>query len=138
MQALLDENLEIRRVFWWLTFVENAISNEWAVCLGRRSAQERMAHLICELAARLSAIGDVRDDSFVLPLTQEELANALGLSVVHVNRILQGLRHDGLVAQRGGRLKILERNALARLCDFRPSYLHLNGLHRRCLEASAA
>ena len=87
--------------------------------LGRQTAYERCAHLLLELHARLAEIGEAYGDSFRLPLKQEVLADALGLSLVHVNRTLQQLRRDGLVEVHGGSAVLRDREALAELCEFR-------------------
>jgi CRP-like cAMP-binding protein len=126
-RGLLDESQRFREVFRWLLAVDNAVASEWALCLGRRSALERIAHLICELRLRLAASHAGEDKSFIFPLTQEELADAVGLSVVHVNRTLQTLRSAGLIRLENRRLVILNGEALERLCDFKPNYLHLDG-----------
>src|SRR5262245_13471583 len=89
------------------------------VRLGRQTAYERMAHLILDLRERLAVVGLVEDDTFVLPLTQELLADALGLSVVHVNRTLQQMRRDDLIETKQGRLRLLDSDALAVIADFR-------------------
>jgi CRP-like cAMP-binding protein len=81
--------------------VDAAIHRQWIVSIGRKSALEHAAHLLCELFVRLQVVGLVTDDSFKLPLTQAELGDALGLSTVHVNRILQELRREGLITWRG-------------------------------------
>jgi CRP-like cAMP-binding protein len=86
--------------------------------LGRQTAYERCAHLLLELHTRLAEIGEASGDSFHLPLKQEVLADALGLSLVHVNRTLQQLRREGLVDMRGGTVTLLDRRALAELCEF--------------------
>lgn len=87
--------------------------------LGRQTAYERCAHLLLELHARLAEVGEALDDSFRLPLKQEVLADALGLSLVHVNRTLQQLRRDRLLEVHGGSALLLDRQALADLCEFR-------------------
>ena len=89
------------------------------VRLGRQTAYERTAHLILDLRERLAVVGMVDDNTFVLPLTQELLADALGLSVVHVNRTLQQMRRDGLIETVHGRVKVLDPDALAVIADFR-------------------
>ena len=88
---------------------------ERTVTLGRRNAKERMAHLLMELLDRLDGVGLVADDSFPLPLTQEMIGDALGLSVVHVNRTLRTLREEGLATVGFGRATIHNRKGLSRL-----------------------
>ena len=123
--ALFDERPVIRDTFWWLTCVENSVATEWAVSLGRRSALERVAHLLCELKVRVEAPKRLGSDEYSLPMTQENIGDIVGLSVVHVNRTLQALRQKGLISLRERRLTILDYDALRHLCDFREGYLHL-------------
>src|SRR3569833_1102894 len=75
----------LTRVLWLMTLLDGAILREWLVAMGRRSAAGQLAHLVCELYIRLGVVGLVTNDSFTLPLTQMELADALGISAVHVN-----------------------------------------------------
>jgi DNA-binding transcriptional regulator LsrR (DeoR family) len=93
--------------------------------MGRRPADKRMAHLFCELLVRLQAVGLVEDNSFDFPLTQEELADTLGVSTVHVNRMLQDMRAAGLITLAGKRLAIHDVDGLNRMAEFDPNYLHL-------------
>jgi CRP-like cAMP-binding protein len=98
---------------------------------GRRSARAHLAHLLCELNARLSVVGHARDGEFALPVTQEGIADALGLTSVHVNRTLQGLRATRAVVLEAHRVKIRDPEMLADYGDFRPNYLHLDGMRPR-------
>lgn len=122
---LTDNHPRVTRAFWWSTLVDAATSREWTVNVGQRTATERMAHLLCELFLRLRAVGLTRGDSCDLPLTQADLADALGLSVVHTNRVLQELRASNLIAFRGGVLTIADLQSLQALALFDPLYLHL-------------
>lgn len=103
--------------------VNEAILREWIVNLGVRSATERAAHLFCELHLRLKATQPEIDDEFDLPLTQGELSEVLGLSVVHVNRTLAALREKRLAEKRYGKVRILDSHGLAEFADFDPGYL---------------
>jgi len=118
----------IAAALWWLMAVENSIVSEWTLCLGRRSALQHLAHLFCELLVRLAAAGRVEDNAYALPLTQEQLADVLGLTAVHVNRTVQALRSKGLITIHRGKLTILDWPALKALSDFRPGYLHPEGM----------
>jgi CRP-like cAMP-binding protein len=89
------------------------------VRLGRQTAYERTAHLFLELRERLAVVGMVEGDKFVLPLTQDQMAEALGLSVVHMNRTLQQMRRDGLIETKQGHLKLLDLQSLMVIADFR-------------------
>lgn len=123
--TLMDRYPGLREGVYRIAAVENALGTEWTVCLGRRSARERLAHLLCELLARLQAVRAAGDSGFTLPLTQEEIADVLGLTAVHVNRMLQTLRGEGLVQLRGRRLHVPDTEALRRLAGFDGRYLHL-------------
>lgn len=102
---------------------EEATAREWIANIGMRSGVERTAHLLCELLERLGSIGQVSDGQFDLPLTQVDLAEALGLSSVHMNRVLQTLRRDGLIVSQGRHLRILAPRRLRQLAEFEAGYL---------------
>ena len=118
---------EIGRALWWATLVDEAILREWIVNLGQRDAEHRIAHLFCELHLRMASVDLVDDGTLELPITQSELGDTLGLSVVHVNRCLQKLRASGLIMLKHGRLVIPDVGLLHAMCDFNPNYLHLAG-----------
>jgi CRP-like cAMP-binding protein len=98
------------------------------VSAGRRNAYEALAHLLCELHVRLQRVGLVQSDQFELPFAQELLADALGLSVVHTNRMVQRLRRDKLVKLQNRKLTILNSAGLCEAAGFDPSYLHTGTL----------
>lgn len=102
---------------------EEVTAREWVANIGMRSGLERTAHLLCELLERLGSIGAVSDGQFDLPLTQADLADTLGLSNVHVNRVLQALRRNGLISLQGHRLRILAPRRLSQLAEFEAGYL---------------
>ena len=120
----------LTRVYWLSTNIDAAITREMALSLGQRSALSRMAHLFCELHTRLDIIGRTNGDEFPFPLTQRELAECLGLTVVHVNRTIQELRRKGLIEAENRFIRILDRSRLEALAEFDPGYLQL---HRRQL-----
>lgn len=103
--------------------IEHATVRAWVVNLGQRPAHERMAHLFCELAERLSAAGRGSPTAFELPLTQQALGWTLGLTTVHVNRVLQQLRGEGLIDFHDNVLTIFDSPRLKRLADFDGAYL---------------
>ena len=133
IEEVTDKSLAIMRAFWWLTLLDEAVLRSWLVNVGRRSAIERIAHLVCELLVRAERIGLAEDDAFMLPLTQEQLGDATGLTSVHVNRSLMRLRSLKLIEWRRGELRLLDRRGLEKLGGFDPSYLHapLAGRGRR-------
>ena len=124
MLDIIDENPAIARALWWTTLVDEAVLREWLVNIGGRGAYERVAHLICELHVRMGNVGLVTDGEMSLPLTQSDLAEALGLTPVHVNRMLRQLRLDGLITFKSFRLKILDLDRLVEAAGFHPGYLH--------------
>lgn len=121
---ITSRSATLAQAFWWATLLDEAILRSWLVSVGRRSAEARIAHLICELHVRLSRLGLLTGGNFALPLTQQEIADVVGLTSVHVNRMLRLLRKGGLIEQRPGQMYILDIGALRRLADFDDNYLH--------------
>lgn len=115
----------LTRVLWFLTNLDAAIHREWVVSLGRRSALSRMSNLFCELHVRLGIVGLADEAGYALPLTQEELAECLGLTAVHVNRTLKELRERGVIEFRSGRVQLRDLAQLKRIAEFDPAYLYL-------------
>ena len=122
---LTSENSRVVRAMWWSTLVDQAILREWVLNVGRRDAYERVSHLLCEMHFRMKRVGLVENDRLALPLTQEELADATGLTAVHLNRTLQRLRREKLIEMASGWLKLLDAPALQEAAGFDPSYLHI-------------
>lgn len=112
-------------LLWRDSLIDAAIFRTWIAMMGRKPAVEHLAHLFCEAFERLAAVGQVEDNHCRLPLTQEQLADALGLSSVHVNRSLQELRDTGLVRFDGRQLTMLDWVRLRQRAEFDPTYLHL-------------
>lgn len=125
LRALLQAQPRLAEVFWRATLIDSALSREWMLNNGRRESFPRMAHLFCELMTRLDTVGLVRDHACDLPLTQNELGDALGISTVHVNRVLRELRDSGLVTLSAGRLTVHDWEALVKVGEFDETYLHL-------------
>src|SRR5438477_6036926 len=117
----------IRAALWWSAMQEQAIMRERIVALGRRSARGRVAYFLCELVWRQRAVGLAEDHAIRLPLTQVELADTLGLTSVHINRILQGFRRDNLISLAHHRLTLLDVEKLQKIAGFNQDYLHLGG-----------
>jgi len=105
-----------------LDLLEDCYLLDHIVRLGRQTATERMCHLLLELRWRLHAVGLVRAREFALPLTQEAIGDAVGLSIVHVNRTLQDLRRRGFIEMRQGRVALLEAERMAQIAEFRPPF----------------
>ncbi len=125
LDSITERFPHLLRIFWFATERDASIHREWIVSLGRRSAIQRLAHLFCELHLRLQAVGLASGDSFRLPITQADLAECLGLTGVHVNRVLRELRERKLADFRSGTATLLDRTGLAQLAEFDPLYLYL-------------
>ncbi len=110
---------------WWESLVDAAIQREWTLNLGQRTALERMAHLLCELFFRLRLAGLTNGESCDFPLTQADLADASGLSKVHVNRTLQELRSANLIVLKGKTLVVPDLRRLMDAGLFNSNYLHM-------------
>lgn len=124
LHDLLLHHPRLAQAFWRDTLIDAAIFCEWMVGLGRRRAQVRVAHLLCELLVRLRAVGLTDDHAYKLPVTQAEIADALGLTGVHVNRNLQELRGKRLITLRGRALSVQDWEGLQRVGEFDPTYLY--------------
>ena len=121
--ALCRKRPDVAAALWRLTLIDGAIFRAWIVGLGRLSARERTARLLCELAMRLRAVSPQTRELYDLPLGQQDLADALGLTIVTVNQVLRGLREDGLVEKARASLRITDWQGLSTLGQFDGAYL---------------
>ena len=124
-EQLVSADRTIAEALYCETLANCAIQREWTLNVGRRDALERVAHVICELFVRLSLVGLADANSFAFPVTQMDLADATGLSTVHVNRTLQELRASGLITLKERHVIIHDLEGLSRIAMFTPHYLHL-------------
>lgn len=122
----LTERPAIARAFWWASLVDAGTLREWLVNIGQREADVRIAHLLCELLVRLEAVGLVKDNSYSLPISQNDLADAQGVTVVHANRMLMALRERNLIELEARELIIRDVAGLKAFSGFDPNYLHLD------------
>jgi CRP-like cAMP-binding protein len=111
----------------WAASRDEAMVVEHLIDIGRRSALERTGHFLLELGARLKLVGLGTEQGYACPLSQYLLADALGLSAVHLNRILRQLREEGLLTFRGGQVVFDDLERLVGLADFDPGYLDQGG-----------
>ncbi|MEA1013994.1 Crp/Fnr family transcriptional regulator [Sphingosinicella sp. LY1275] len=125
-EKLLADHPRLVQALWWDELVTMAIQREWTLNLGQRTAFERIAHLLCELYIRMQSVGQTNGNSINFPLTQVDLADATGLTAVHVNRTLQELRKGGLVELQSKTLTIPNMDALKDVAMFNDNYLHLD------------
>ncbi len=125
LRDICERYPRITAAFWRETLIDAAVFREWVMNVGRREAYNRMAHVFCELMVRMRAVGLAEGHSCNMPITQAEFADAIGVSTVHVNRVLQEMRADGLIELSGDRLTIPNWEKLKQVGDFDPTYLHL-------------
>jgi CRP-like cAMP-binding protein len=118
----------IGRALWIDTLIDASIFREWVVNVGRRDSRARVAHILCEFSLRLEAAGLARDHRYELPMTQEQLADAVGLTSVHVNRVLKQLGEEGLISRNKRSIVIEDWQRLRDVGDFNERYLHHDAL----------
>ena len=124
MQTMMHEHPNVARAMYTAQLVDEGTMRAWIVSMGRRSSIERVAHLICELYLRARSIGLTHDGHFSLPLSQLVLADALGMTPVHINRVLKELRLSGAMALSRGSVAILDPVKLVQIAGFDENYLH--------------
>lgn len=137
-EGMTSRHPSITRALWWQELVTKSIHREWIVNVGQRTAEERIAHLLCEMLLRMQSVGLADDNECILPFTQIDIADATGLTAVHVNRTVQKLRRDGLILFQGRRLKVPDMARLRATGLFNPGYLHLTRLGKRAQARQAA
>ena len=132
IRELTNTNPVIKDALWYDSLVDASIHREWVANVGRRDAHTRIAHLLCEFALKLEAVSLGEQLDYELPMTQEQLADATGLTAVHVNRILMQLGEEGLIERATARSVVIgDWKKLARAGDFHPGYLHFDSHKRR-------
>ncbi|MEO8176764.1 MAG: Crp/Fnr family transcriptional regulator [Sphingomicrobium sp.] len=125
IQALAQSSAAIAHAILINVLVDASIFREWILNIGRRDAKSRLAHVLCELAVRLDAHGLAEDMGYHLPMTQAELADALGLTPVHLNRVIRGLELDGLIIRTKRDISFPDWERMRAIADFNERYLHL-------------
>src|SRR4051794_26591688 len=126
MREIAFSHPAVGMAMWYETLVEGSIFREWVLNIGRRDARTRIAHLLCEFAIRLEVADLGEHTTYELPITQEQLADAVALTSVHVNRTLMKLEQEGLITRTKRVISIVDWKALVKVADFEPRYLHLN------------
>ena len=124
LSGLMRKNDRLSRALSWTTLVDEAILREWLVNLGRRQSEKRLGHLICEMLLRSKAVGLSDGNSFEMPLTQEELADTMGLTPQHMNKCFQTLKGKGLISTQRKQLFVENFEKLVAFSEFDPTYLH--------------
>ena len=126
LRTLTREKPNVAEALWRDTLIDSAIFREWIVNVGQRPATSRLAHTALELRRRLAVAGKAAGDTFEMPLTQEQIGEALGITPVHANRVIKQLREEGIVDISRGRVAVLNEAKLAELAQFDDRYLHLD------------
>lgn len=126
LQELALTRPAITRALWIESLVDASIYREWVLNVGRRDARARIAHVLCEITVRMRAAGVLNSARFHLPMTQEQLADATGLTSVHVNRMVKALAAEGLIEHSGRSITIRDWAGIRREGGFNPLYLHLD------------
>jgi CRP-like cAMP-binding protein len=134
MRELAFHHPRVGMAMWYETLVEGSIFREWVLNIGRRDARTRIAHLLCEFALRLKFAELGEQTAYELPITQEQLADAVALTSVHVNRTLMKLEQDGLITRTKRIISIVDWKELVKVADFEPRYLHLDRPRRPSVE----
>jgi CRP-like cAMP-binding protein len=129
LRDVIQRYPHVTEALWRSTLIDASIFREWLVGLGARTAYQRIAHFLCEMGWRIR-YADGELTSYALPLTQMDLGDTLGISTVHVNRVLRDLREAKLAAFDRGMVQIIDSAGLQRAADFDPSYLHLGYTER--------
>jgi len=130
IQSITETQPHLTRLLWFSTALDAAIHREWELSLGRRTSIARLAHVFCELHARLEIVGMTDGGRYNLPITQYDLAECLGLTPIHVNRMLRELRKSHLVTFHNKMVSILNFTDLKRIAEFTPDYLYIEQRNR--------
>jgi CRP-like cAMP-binding protein len=124
IEAITLARPAVGRALWIDTLIDSSIFREWVVNVGRRDSRARVAHILCEFSLRLEAAGLAKNHHYELPMTQEQLADAVGLTSVHVNRVLKQLGEEGLISRDKRRIVIEDWQRMRAVGDFTERYLH--------------
>jgi CRP-like cAMP-binding protein len=138
LRTIMDEHPAIAAALWQEIASDASIAREWVANVGRRTAYQRVAHLLCEVGSRLQAAGHASDGSFEWPLTQQEVADATGVTTIHVNRMFRQLREDRLIAMQGSTIRVPDWARLRHAGEFNPDYLFLSPREQERPSATAS
>lgn len=126
LRAIVGARPAIATAMWRTSLIDSSIFREWIVNIGRRDAHTRVGHLLCEFSLRLESAGIATTGAYDLPMTQEQLGDTVGLTPVHVNRVLKALAQRGLIERDRRQIRIVDWAGLRDASDFNPRYLHLS------------
>jgi CRP-like cAMP-binding protein len=125
LEELAFTHPAVGKALWLETLVDGSVFREWIANVARRDARARIAHLLCEFAIRLESAGLSSAEAYELPMTQEQIGDTVGLTPIHVNRMLKLLNDEGLIEREKRAVRVPDWRKLARVGDFDPQYLHL-------------
>lgn len=125
LRELMAKMPHLARLLWLTMIIDGAIGRAWLVCLGRRSASQHLAHLLCEIYLRMKMVGLAQDENFHFPIAQHELADMLGITAVHANRTLQILRAKDFLTWINGIVALTDFDRLAEYAEFDATYLNM-------------
>lgn len=131
LAQIVAERPNLTRILWFSTLIDAAMHREWIFRLGRLNAIGRISHFLCELDAKLQAVGRSDGTHFELPINQNDLGEACGITGVHANRVLRQLREEKVLLFRNSKVEILDRRRLERIGEFDSAYLYINGAEKR-------
>ena len=124
--ALIDSHPRLARAMWIDTLIDASIYREWVMNVGRRPAIQRIGHVLCEFGRRIELAGLGTTQGYQFPMTQEQLADAVGLTPVHVNRTLKAMEAEKLIARHKRFIRIPDWERLRTMAGFNELYLHLD------------
>ena len=124
LKAVASARPAIAEALWRDSLIDASVFREWVLNVGRRDAKSRIAHMLCEFATRCEAAGLGSAERFHVPMTQEQIADATGLTGVHVNRMLRELTDEGIIARDRRDLSIVDWPRMKAVADFSRDYLH--------------
>ena len=125
LREVAFRHTNIGQALWRDSLIDASIFREWVLNVGQRDGRARVAHMLCEFAYRRAAAGLGQADEFDLPMTQEQIADATGMTPIHVNRMLAALRLEGVISSVKRRVEIKDWAQIQRIADFDPAYLHM-------------
>ncbi len=131
LTGLITGTRKLSVALWWTMVQEEAFLREQIIRNGRQSARERIGHFLLELNRRINITQDVPENGFRLPLTQTHIADALGLTPIHTNRVLRQLQREELIERERGYVRFLQPDRLAEICHFEPDYFHIDSFDRQ-------
>jgi len=128
LQHLALSRVSITMALVAQTMVESSIYRQWMLNVGRRDARARVAHLLCEFAVRLGDEGIAPGRAYYIPMTQQQIGDAVGLTSIHVNRVLRALINEGVLSKKGSEVRFLKWEKLQDIAGFNSRYLHIANL----------